>query len=400
MSLFEKVSHAASDPIFGPVNAFNLDQRAAKLSFLVGFYHSALGVTPVIKAVELAEEQVVSRKITKEYLPIEGDKEFLEKLGSLIFGGFWERERKRFFAAQALGGTGALRLVGDFCYEELGDRIWISDPTWPNHHGIFRASRLQVESYPYYDYESNKINFTHLMHALEELPEKAIVLLHANCHNPTGKDLSFEQWKELSHLFTQKNLFPVFDMAYQGFGKGIEEDAEGVRLFAEEGHELAVAYSCAKNFSLYGERIGALFILAHSPHFVENLASQIRLLIRTNYSNPPRHGAAVVKEVLASPALKQSWEEELSLMRLRMKEIRAGFSDALQQKIPFLNWDFIRDTNGLFCYTGLNESVIEQLAINYGIYMPSSGRINITMLNRSNLNYVIDAIATLLQQTQ
>lgn len=393
MSFFEKAPLASPDAIFGLVDAYREDPRPEKVNFLVGFYHSESGITPFMEAVKKAEKSIVEKSSDKEYLPIEGDREYGEKIGKLIFGDFWGDEEKRLIALQTVGGTGALRLAGDFCYREVGKELYLSDPTWPNHRGIFSHCGFAAQSYPYYDPQKRILSFDRLIHALESLSERTIVLMQVSCHNPTGMDFTLEQWQVLSDLFAKRRLFPLFDMAYQGLSQGLETDAQGVRLFAKKGHEMAIAYSCAKNFSLYGERVGALFVVAQSAKLKENILSQLRVLIRTNYSSPPKHGATIVKEVLSTPDLIKIWTEELATMRERMKRMRVEFHRALQEKISSIDWGFLLNTRGLFCCTGLSKQAVHRLAAEFGIYMPDDGRINITALSSVNLSYVSNAIA-------
>jgi aromatic-amino-acid transaminase len=389
---FEQIPLAPADPIFGLVAAFTKDPRPNKISLVVGYYCDETGQTPVMGAVRETEIALTQHKISKEYLPIEGNPLYLSLIGQLVFGPLWIEVEPRLVKAQTVGGTGALRQMADLFYAHIGKNVSLSDPTWANHRGIFTAAQFAITTYPYYDVSSHQIPFDRVIASLEQLPSHSLVVLHASCHNPTGADFTPAQWEQISDLCRQKGLFPLFDMAYQGFGQGVEQDAAAIRLFVKKGHELAVCYSCAKNFSLYGERVGALFILTSSSKWKETVSSQIRQLIRRNYSNPPRHGAEIVAHILSTETLTKKWQQELTNMRLRMTQTRRIFAQALTRKMPHTSWSFVEKGHGLFCYTGLSQEAVQKLQKEQGIYMPYDGRINITALNH-NLETIVDAIA-------
>ncbi|MES2345270.1 MAG: amino acid aminotransferase [Chlamydiota bacterium] len=392
---FEKVEEAPVDAIFGLGTAFYADPRTTKVNLSVGIYKSADLKTPILKSVKDAEQLLITEEETKDYLPIEGHKEYLQRTGALVFGEeFWNKHKGRIAAVQSIGGTGALRLGGDFLRKETSDTAYISDPTWPNHKGVFLKCGFKVESYPYYDKVGEKVDFERLIGFLEKLSPKSIVILHACCHNPTGADLTLEQWKMISDLFFAKKLFPFFDFAYQGFDLGFEEDARAVRLFANEGHEMLIASSYSKNFTLYSERVGALFVLTDSEKTTKNVLSQLKILVRTNYSNPPRHGAAIVSMILGRPELKKEWEAEIAHFRARIAEMRNVFVRALTAKNP--RFQFLEDRRGLFSFCGLEKAQVERLVKEFGIYMTLDGRINIAGLTPGNMDYVINAIVTVL----
>lgn len=390
MGIFDRVPSVPADTILGLLGAFKVDSRPHKINLIVGYYQTDQGKTLLMPSVREAEERVVKRRKNHEYLLIQGDEEFLRKIEILSFG---KTDPSRSVAVQTVGGTGALRLFADFFSHQLSKKICVSNPTWLNHRMILMRVGCLAEAYPYYNAEKNEIDFEAMVRMVEQLPEKTAVLLQASCHNPTGMDLSMEQWELLSDLFKKRHLFPFFDMAYQGFGEGLEKDAQAVRLFHERGHEMAVAYSCSKNFSLYGERVGALFVISDSA--VENIRGQLSALVRTNYSTSPSHGAAIVKEVLSNAELEKAWKEELTEVRARLKKMRVQFSEALANKIPDRDWSFMRRTQGLFCYTGLKQREVERLIAEFGIYMPIDGRLNIAALNDSNLDRLVDAISKL-----
>jgi aspartate/tyrosine/aromatic aminotransferase len=385
---------APPDAIFGLVKAFQADPRPNKVNLLIGFYKTEEGKTPLLESVKKAEGLLLHKEKNKEYLPIDGHPAFIEKIGMLIFGDpLWKKSKETIYGAQTIGGTGALRILGDFLRKELASDIWVSDPTWANHKNIFTHAGLRVQQYPYYDRNKQRLIFDEMVAHLSKLPKGSVILLHSNCHNPTGFDLSFEQWKELSTLFLDKELFPFFDVAYQGFGLGIDEDLKALRYFVEQGHEMAIAYSCAKNFSLYGERAGALYLVDGRPKNRQNIESQIKAIIRANYSNPPIHAASIVSEILNSPQLTEDWKKDLEQMRLRIIQMRQVFIAALLKKqIPY-DVEFMEHSKGLFCFSGLEKHHVDILIANYGIYLPSDGRINVTGLNMSNLDYIVSAVA-------
>lgn len=392
---FSHVPEAPVDSIFGISAAFNADLRSNKVNLSVGVYKSPDLKTALLQSVKKAEIRLVEEETTKDYLPIDGEKQFLEHAGALVFGeGFWAKERGRICAAQGVGGTGALRMGGDFLKQHVSDTLYISDPTWPNHRGVFAKSGFKVDSYPYYDKELERVDFEKMVDFLAGLAPKTVVVLHGCCHNPTGADLSLNEWKVLSQLFFEKQLIPFFDFAYQGFGEGVEEDAQGIRTFAEAGHQMLVASSYSKNFTLYSERVGALFVIAKLAKEAAHVSSQVRTVIRTNYSNPPRHGAAVVGKILSTRELREEWEMELTAMRERIIEMRHAFARALVVKHPrFL---FLEQRKGLFCFCGLQAVQVDRITREYGIFMTRDGRINVAGLNWDNIEYVVNAVAAVL----
>lgn len=393
MSFFDQVSLLPPDPIFGLQAAFLADPREGKVDLSVGVYKTADLKTPILSSVKKAEKILLETEKSKGYLPGEGDKSYLEQVGLLTFGEeFWKRSADRIQAAQSIGGTGALRLGAEFLKQEVSETIYVSDPTWPNHRGVFGRLGMKVASYPYYDSTRQILLFEELCHFLNSLPARSIVVLHACCHNPTGADLSQEQWKALSLIFWDKNLVPFFDCAYQGFDRGMEEDAFALRLFAEAGHEMLVALSYSKNFSLYGERAGALFVVTPSQKIAGHVESKIKNIIRQNYSNPPIHGVSIVATILQSPALKKEWEQELSSMRERVNQMRNALAQALVARTEKGNFSFLENRTGLFSFCGLRKEQVERLIAEFAIYMTGDGRINITGLNEGNLDYVVNAI--------
>ena len=375
---FEKTLLAPPDPIFGLQAAFQADPRPHKINLSVGVYKDRALKTPILHVVKKVEGDLLHKESSKEYLPIDGDKQFLEHSGKLVFGAEWD---KRIAAVQTVGGTGALRIGGDFLKQEGMESIYLPQPTWPNHPAIFKRCQLRVETYPYYDRERQQLDLSYF----EQLKENSVVLLHACCHNPTGIDPTMEQWEKLSKLFHAKKLFPFFDFAYQGFGRGLEEDAASVRLFTKAGHEMFVACSYAKNFGLYGERVGVLYAVTKTEERREKVQSQLKVIIRANYSNPPKHGALIVKEILGTPALKKEWEEELHGMRTRISMLREQF-------VKKTGFGFLKSRVGMFSFCDLSPQQVKRLCDEFAIYMTSDGRINIAGLNEDNLDYVAESI--------
>lgn len=388
MGFYEQIPELPKDPIFGLSADFKKDPRTNKQTLITGYFRDEQLKTPVLETVAEVETELAEKRLVREYLPIDGDQEFTAEIGELVFGPGYDRER--IYAAQTVGGTGALYCIGAFA-RNWTNLIAISDPTWANHWTIFSAAGLKTEPYPYY--ENKAIPFDSLLQKLSSLPSKSCVLLHTNCHNSTGLDFSKKQWKVLAELIQHKQLYPILDMAYQGFSDTPEEDAFAPRLFLKKGIEFALTYTCAKNFSLYSERVGALFIIASSAKQVPAIGSQICKLIRGCYSNPPFHGVAIVKKILKSNELHARWLQEIEQMRIRMKKIRAAFVDAMKEKDPEGGWEALRNGRGLFCMAGLSEEAVSWLREEKGIYLSGGGRINLTGLNDENLSRFIEALS-------
>ncbi len=393
MSHFERVKLAPSDPILGLTTAFANDVRKDKVNLGVGLYNNEKLKTPVLACVKEAEALLLTTQMSKEYLPIDGDRLYLDQMGGLVFGrASWEMEKGRIASFQTVGGTGALKIGGTFLKEETDRLIWISTPSWPNHRGVFSHCGLKVENYPYYDTKHYKMDFDGMVSCLEKLEPGSIVLLHASCHNPTGVDLGPAQWEFLYQLFKTKQLIPFFDFAYQGFGNGLEEDAAAIRYFLGSGLEFLVAVSNAKNFSLYGERAGCLFIVSQSAKIAEKITSRVKQMIRTNYSNPPMHGAKIVAHILNTPPLAKEWEKELTQMRLRILAMRELLVLKLKSTSKNIDFSHLKEGRGMFGFTGLKAAQVEKIISEYGIYMPSDGRINVCGLNHDNIDAVVSAM--------
>ncbi|MCM2130596.1 aromatic amino acid transaminase [Larsenimonas rhizosphaerae] len=392
--MFEHIERVPGDAILGLIEAFKKDTNPRKVDLGVGVYRDAHGNTPVLKSVKAAEERLLEQEETKSYIGSHGDPAYGNAILSLVLGeGSPLLTDKRASATQSPGGTGALRLAADFIRTNLpGKAIWMSNPTWPNHHGIFDAAGIERHSYPYVS-ASNTLDFDGMMDSLGRIPEGDIVLLHACCHNPSGFDLDKQQWQQVLNVVKQRNLMPLIDFAYQGFGDGLDEDAYGVRLLAEQLDEVIITSSCSKNFGLYRERTGCLILVAKNEEQMNNVRSQVAIVARENYSNPPSHGAAVVSTILGDEALRGMWLEEVDDMRGRINQLRSGFVDAMAPHGLAEKFDFIKQQRGMFSYTGLSKDQVERLRNDYSIYMVSSGRANVAGLSSDVLEYVAQAIA-------
>lgn len=387
MGAFDQVPLLLPDSIFQLNTSYQLDVRKNKVDLGVGVYRNKNLLTEILPSVEKAEKYLLKSEKTKTYLPIGGDPFFLKAVGQLVFGAdFFVAHQERLAAVQAIGGTGALRLAGTFLKQETSSKVYVSDPTWPNHQEIFMNCGLQVYSYPYYDKSNHCINFEKLVRFLSCIEERSILVLHACCHNPTGMDLSLSQSKTLLKMCKTKKIIPLFDCAYLGLGESIQKDRAMIRMFAEEGIEMLVAFSCSKNFGLYAERVGALWVFVESCSVQKNVTSQLRKMIRTSYSNPPKHGAQIVTHILSSD-LKEEWELELFFMRKRMNQMRHSLCACLKRKHAYLKKGL-----GMFGLSGLNHSQVKQLQEEYAIYMTANGRMNFCGLNAGNIEYVAQSL--------
>jgi aromatic-amino-acid transaminase len=397
-SPFAKIEAAPPDPILGLTEAFNADTNPNKVNLGVGVYYDDSGKIPLLAAVRAAEKARLEALPARGYQPIEGPANYNQAVQNLLFGQNAALvEEGRVVTIETLGGTGALKVGADFLKRLLPEaKVYISDPSWENHRALFEAAGFAVASYPYYDAASRGVRFDAMMACLGGLPASSIVVLHACCHNPTGADLSETQWHEVVETIRMRGLIAFIDMAYQGFADGIEADALALRLFAASGLQFFVSSSFSKSFSLYGERVGALSIVTADREESARVLSQVKRVVRTNYSNPPTHGGAIVAAVLASPELKRLWETELAGMRERIRAMRTGLIDRLAARGVAEDFSFVTKQRGMFSYTGLNPAQVERLKTEFGIYAVSSGRICLAALNTRNLDYVAEAIATVI----
>lgn len=386
-SFFQNVPQAPPDTIFGLAEAFHADSRPQKIDLVVGVYKDEQLKCDLLPSVRRAKEEILDED-GANYLPIDGSRKFCEEIGKLFFGeGLWKEAEGRIVSAQSVGGTGALRVLGDFLVQQVTKRIAIPVPTWANHRAIFEQSGFVVETFPYY---ANKaFNFSGVVSFLKKVPEKSAVLFHVACHNPTGCDPTYEEWMQLAHLMRERHLLPIFDCAYQGFGDGLEKDTEAVRCFLKEGIEFFVAYSCSKNFSLYCQRTGVLFAVCKSSSEKLLVGSQIRRIIRAIYSNPPAHGARIAAHILGGPLRKQ-WEGDVEAMRARLHHMRA----LLVQKLGG-GYSYLLKQKGMFSLLDLEADQLQRLIKEYAIYMAQPGRISIAGLSESNIDRVVEGIRSI-----
>jgi len=394
-SIFAAVEMAPRDPILGLNETFNADTRSTKVNLGVGVYFDDNGKIPLLGAIKIAEEARVKAALPRGYQPIEGAPAYNQAVQNLLFGADSALVANgQVITAQALGGTGALKIGADYLKRLNPDaKVYISDPSWENHRALFESAGFVVENYPYYDAATRGVNFAGMKACLNSLVAGSVIILHACCHNPTGADLSDAQWKEVVELCRERRLVPFLDMAYQGFADGIDADAVAVRAFSASGLQFFVSSSFSKSFSLYGERVGALSIVTAGKEESGRVMSQIKRVIRTNYSNPPIHGGALVAAVLSSPELRQMWETELAGMRDRIRAMRTGLVDAIKAQGVAQDFSFVVQQRGMFSYTGLNAAQVERMKDEFGIYAVSTGRICLAALNTKNVDYVAKAIA-------
>ncbi len=398
-SPFDAIPQAPPDPILGLTEAFNADANPNKVNLGVGVYQDGSGRVPVLKVVREGEARWHAEEQSKSYLPIDGAPLYNRQVQQLLLGDDSPLSAEgRAVTVQAPGGTGALKVGADFLKRFFPDStVYISSPSWENHRALFESAGFPVDTYAYYDPETHDLDFEGMMSALRALPDRSIVVLHACCHNPTGVDPTPDQWQQIAALFGERDLIPFIDFAYQGFGRGIELDAEAVRLFARAGIPCLISSSFSKSFSLYRERVGALTLLTGSADESKRALSQLKRVIRTNYSNPASHGAQVVALVLSDPALRAQWEQELAEMRERIREMRTLFVETLREKGVERDFSFIARQNGMFSYSGLSKDVVHRLRSEYSLYIVDSGRICVAAMNRNNLPYICESIACVLR---
>ena len=395
MSLFTGVELAPRDPILGINEQFAADTNPLKVNLGVGVYFDAAGKLPLLECVQTAERQMIAAPKPRGYLPIDGIAAYDAAVKSLVFGAGSEPVTSgRVATVQSIGGTGALKLAADFLKKLTPNaKLLISDPSWENHRALFAQAGFVVESYPYYNAARRGVNFDAMLAALNAAAPQTIVVLHACCHNPTGYDITADQWDQVVEAVKARDLTAVLDMAYQGFGQGIQEDGLAVSKFVAAGLNVLVATSFSKSFSLYGERVGALSVVCQSRDEAERVLSQIKLVIRTNYSNPQIHGGMVVATVLTTPDLRTLWERELAQMRTRIKAMRKGLVDGLKAAGVRANMGFITEQVGMFSYSGLSKDQMQRLRAEFSVYGTDSGRMCVAALNEHNMAHVCQAIA-------
>jgi len=395
MSLFKSVEMAPRDPILGLNEQFNADANPQKVNLGVGVYYDDSGKLPLLQCVQQAERQMMEAPKARGYLPIDGIAAYDQAVKGLVFGAESDPVKSgRVATVQALGGTGGLKIGADFLQKvNPKAKVLISDPSWENHRALFSQAGFTVETYPYYNTARRGVDFDGMLTALNMAPEGTVVVLHACCHNPTGYDITAEQWDKVIAACKAKKLVPFLDMAYQGFGAGIAEDGAVIGKFVASGQDFFVSTSFSKSFSLYGERVGALSVLCSDKEEASRVLSQLKIMIRTNYSNPPTHGAAVVAAVLSDPSLRALWEKELGEMRLRIKQMRLALVEKLKTAGVKEDMGFITTQIGMFSYSGLTKDQMVRLRNEFGVYGTDTGRMCVAALNSKNIDYVCQSIA-------
>ncbi|MBN2069523.1 MAG: aspartate/tyrosine/aromatic aminotransferase [Opitutales bacterium] len=396
--MFEHIQQAAPDPILGLTEAFKADPRPEKINLSVGIYKDATGATPVMRCVKKAEQKLLDKETTKNYLEIPGAAEFAEGMRRLNIGeASLAVTEKRVFSAHTPGGTGALRVAADFIKSQLdGKKVWLTSPTWPNHGQVFAAAGVETDSFPWFDAANNVFAEEKALDAINKIPEGDIVLLHGCCHNPCGADPTGEQWKKIAEVLSTRNLLPLVDFAYQGLGDGLDEDRRGVEALLETCPEMIICSSCSKNFGLYRERVGAIHLVCKTADQAKVAGSQLKRVIRSNYSNPPAHGELVVAEVLQSEELTKIWIDELDEMRARIQSMRTLFVKTLKEMGCSKDFSFLEDQRGMFSFSGLGPEQVDLLRDKHAIYIVRSGRINVAGMTESNMPKLCQAIMDVL----
>lgn len=397
-SLLDAVEMAPKDPILGVTEAYVADTNPKKVNLGVGVYTDDNGKVPVLECVRRAEQKLAESPLPRNYLPIDGLQAYDRAVQDVLFGANSDAVKKgRIVTVQTLGGTGGLKVGADLLRRiNPNAQLWISDPSWENHRAIFEFAGYTVNTYPYYDASTHGINFDGMIAELQKMPAGSIAVLHACCHNPTGVDLSAQQWEKIIEVVKARNLVPFLDIAYQGFADGLDADAAAVRRFTETCPVVFVSSSFSKSLSLYGERAGALSVVTQSAEEAGRTLSQLKRVIRTNYSNPPTHGGQTVAMVLTTPELRTLWEKELGEMRDRIKLMRRELVEKIRSHRADFDFSFVAQQRGMFSYSGLTKEQVHRLRNEYSIYAIDSGRICVAALNSKNIDYVADAIAKVL----
>lgn len=393
--MFQSLQPLPADAILGLIAEHREDPRSQKIDLGVGVYRNAAGETPVLDAVKQAEQRVLDTQVTKAYLGTAGDPGFNTAMQALTFGSSETAERVR--TLQAPGGSGSLRVAASLILRARPDAtLWVGDPTWANHVPLLGGAGLTLKTHPYYDTERHVIRLDAMLDALRSVPKGDMVLLHACCHNPSGLDPTEEQWREIAQVLVERDLVPFIDMAYQGFARDLDEDAFVIRHLAAQVPEMIVCSSCSKNFGLYRDRVGALSIMAEDATVADTVFSQVNNVVRTIYSMPPDHGAAVVRTILEDDTLRATWTAELAEMRERLTEMRRLLHDALRDKAPDHDFSHLARATGMFCFLGVTSAEVERLKREFGIYMVGSSRINVAGITPENVEYLADSIAAVL----
>lgn len=393
--MFENLDKLPDDPILGVMAQYRADPSEQKVDLGAGVYKNASGQTPIMRAVARAEELGIAEEDTKAYLGMAGNLECNQRMQSLLFGpGHDAAQDGRIHTLQTPGGSGGLRVAAEFLASVRPDaKVWIGDPSWANHIPLIGSAGLEFQRYQYYDAQTHQVQFETMVQALSSAPAGDLVLLHGCCHNPTGADLTRDQWDTLAGLVSERGLVPFVDFAYQGFGGGLDDDAYGARVMADRVPEMIVVSSCSKNFGLYRERMGAVSVLGATAVASEAAYTHMLRIVRRIYSMPPNHGAAIVARILGDAELRADWEQELSAYRQRMQRLRCQFADALEAGIPDSNYEFLRIQKGMFSFLGVTADQVQELIEKHHIYLVGSSRINVAGLSESNIDYVAAAVA-------
>ncbi|MGR9242293.1 amino acid aminotransferase (plasmid) [Rhizobium leguminosarum] len=393
--MFETLTAAPPDKILSLSALYRNDARPTKMDLGVGVYKDSQGATVIMRAVRDAEKRLYESQTSKTYVGMAGDEGFNKAMLKLVFGE--KADLSRMFACQTAGGSGALRTIADLLVKARPDAtVWLSDPTWVNHVPILKAAGLNIATYPYFDPASGTVKAEAMLKGLKQAKAGDIILVHGCCHNPTGANLTIEQWGLVADLLVERDLFPFIDLAYQGFGDGLEADAAAVRLLASKVPEMAVATSCSKNFSVYRDRVGAVILMGRDAESVKIAGSQALATTRVLYSMPPDHAAAAVRLILEDDTLRADWKSELEAMRLRMLNLRKGFAEALRRQSNTSRFDFIADHRGMFSRLGLTEAQVDRLRDEFGIYMVGDSRFNVAGLREDRLDDLAKAVVAVL----
>ena len=398
-SLLASVELAPRDPILGLTEQFNADKNPKKVNLGIGVYTDEKGKVPLLECVSTAESHLLAQAAPHSYLPIDGLPAYDKAVQSLVFGADSPAVKEsRIVTVQALGGTGGLKIGADFLRRIAPKAdVYISDPSWENHRALFTDAGFTVNTYPYYDPRTHGVDFDAMLAGLRKIPSGSIAVLHACCHNPTGVDLTPDQWTSVIEVVDSRGLVPFLDIAYQGFGEGIDIDGAAVRRFAQAGLPVFVSNSFSKSFSLYGERVGALSVVTQSGEEGVRVLSQIKRLVRTNYSNPPSHGGHVIAKILTTLDLRALWETELGQMRDRIRTMRSLLVEKIHSRVPGADFSFILRQKGMFSYSGLTQQQVVRMREEFGVYAIESGRICVAALNMGNIDYAADAVAKVLK---
>ena len=393
-NIYDKITEAPKDPILGLTEEFKSDKNPEKVNLSVGVYQDDNGKTPTFESVTLAEKKLIEINSSKTYKPIDGDSVFLSETLKLVLGeSLYSKFASNTLGFNTPGGTGALKLASDFLYNfSSKSKVWLSNPTWPNHGPVFNSSGFEIKNYDYFDKNNNKIDFKRMIDSISSIPENDIIVLHGCCHNPTGADMTKDQWSEITQLIKKRNLITICDFAYQGLGDGVEEDAHGVRNLIKELDNLIVCSSYSKNFGLYSERVGCLIYHTKNLDNYSAVQSNFKKVARTIYSNPPSHGSDIVKTILTDEFLRKLWIENLDDAKNRIIDMRKSLISNLINENCSRNFDFIADQKGMFSFTGLTENEVAELKEKFSIYIVKSGRINVAGITSGNVKYIAKAI--------